>query len=673
MTALKDWMKAVESGVTPLFAGLPARPKEDSAEQRFLRRASHRVARGGADALLQAAYEEGGAWRNEAAELKSAQLRPQTTPLSPALVQVREFIEGCPSFVSLLGGETWLVSTFSKPWKGTMRSSEPAPHPRRQMNSVRTVVPHQVQKFGEKLIGFAFNELLFLHRETLAIDKRVAAGPKPKSEKLTCMATRTDGTFLITGDSEGVVRRFDGKGAKLFEATPHHGGQIHHVAISSDGKRAVSVALDGVRVWDVATLAQELFHEERATRCATFTPQGMLLACVDRPKDGTRELLIFDGKKSPRRIELSYGPREMLALPGNRVAIACDEGPILIVELTTGESKVLRGHGAQPGGMAYSSELGLLATTSYDGSLRWWDVDLAEASEAAPQISQLLAGTEGSLVEHSGEIQLTVNGKTVVFELNGDELALSPDCKTGALRDGNETVHVLHASGKTKTVELPFAVGRMLFIDDATLLLAGRAGAVWVDAGKGKVSGKAEFSLAGDVCALGQTSAKEARVVSRTGATALIDLTKKKATVAPTLALGSAEVQCFDDGGDALTLSDMNIDGQVVRGWVQRCAVATGKSLAAWPVTQQQTDENYPRPLAGTGHVYGPVTGLVALAGQRVALASWDGSVRVISKAGEQVLRYDADTALSALTASPDGTLWAVEISGRVVQLDSVA
>ena len=67
------------------------------------------------------------------------------------------------------------------------------------------------------------------------------------------------------------------------------------------------------------------------------------------------------------------------------------------------------------------------------------------------------------------------------------------------------------------------------------------------------------------------------------------------------------------------------------------------------------------------------VTGLVALTGQRIALASWDGSVRIISKSGEQLMRYDADTALSALAASPDGTLWVAEISGRLVQLDGGA
>ena len=674
MTELKDWMTAVEAGVTPLFAGLPARPKDDSVEQRFLRRASHRVARGGADALMQAAFEEGGALGAEAATIKSAQLRPQASPLSPALVQVREFIEGSPSFVTSLGGENWLVSTFSKPWKGTMRSSEMAPHPRREMNSVRTVVPHQVQKFGEKLVGFAFNELLFLNRETLAIDKRVAAGPKPKSEKLNCMVTRTDGTFLITGDSEGVVRRFDGKGAKLFEAKPHHGGQIHHLALTSDGKRCASVAADGIRVWDVATLNEELFHEERAVRCIAFTPQGVMVAGLDRPKDGTRELLIFDGKKVPRRIELAYGPREILVLPpGNRAVVACDEGPILVIDLATGACKSLLGHGAHPGGLAYSNELGVLASTSQDGSLRWWDVDQAEDIAAPIQISKMIAGVDSRLVEHGSETHFTVKGKTVVFELSGDEIALAPDGKTGALLESSQTVQVLHATGKAKAVELPFAVRRMLFLDDATLLLAGREGAVWIDVSKGKVGGKAEYALAGDVCALGHVSAKEARVVSVSGATVIIDLVKKKAAAAPSLALGGAEVKCFDDAGDAMTLGDFNIDGQVVRGWVQRCAVATGKTLAGWPETQQQTDENHPRPVAGTGHVYGPVTGLVALTGQRIALASWDGSVRIISKTGEQLMRYDADTALSALAASPDGTLWAAEISGRLVQLSGGA
>ena len=139
---------------------------------------------------------------------------------------------------------------------------------------------------------------MLLERRDLAVDKKIAGGLKRASEKLTCLIAGPAAAY--TGDSEGVVRRLDAK-HKLVAAKVKHASGVHHLALSQDGARLASVAPDGVRVWSADALKEEFFHAEKAVRCVGFTAEGTLLAAVDRPKDGARELLVFAAGAAPTR------------------------------------------------------------------------------------------------------------------------------------------------------------------------------------------------------------------------------------------------------------------------------------------------------------------------------------------------------------------------------------
>src|SRR5690606_38577004 len=124
-----------------------------------------------------------------------------------------------------------------------------------------------------------------------------------------------------------------------------------------------------------------------------FTADNTLVAAVDRPKDDTRELLVFAGGAAPRRTSLPLSPRELVAIDRDRVVIACDEGPLLVVEVASGRvAGGLLGHGPQPGGLAWSAAHGLVASTSADGSLRLWDPALAEPVGPLARVDGLAAG-----------------------------------------------------------------------------------------------------------------------------------------------------------------------------------------------------------------------------------------------------------------------------------------
>ncbi|MDC0673717.1 WD40 repeat domain-containing protein [Nannocystis radixulma] len=671
-TTLADLMGAVDTqGPAALFAALPARPADDTAAQRFWRRASHRVARGGTRALLQAALEEGGSFADEARPLavKAGILLPTGPAPAPALVQVREFPLGAPAFVVALSDGRLLVSLFAGTWQGALAEPPTVAHPRREVTSNRTPTPKQVQPFGAGRIGITTSDLVLMHADTLAVDKKIAGGPKKASEKLMCLVAGDDAAY--TGDSEGIVRRLDGK-HKLTAAKTRHAGGVHHLALASDGARLASVAPDGLRVWSAAALKEEFFHAEKAVRCVGFTPAGTLVAAVDRPKDGARELLVFRGGTTPARTQLPLATRELVAIDDDRVVIACDEGPLLLVELATGRiAGCILGHGPQPGGLAWSATLGLVASTSADGSLRLWDPNRAEPLGPLPRVDGLAAGGASLLLDRGDYVEFTVGSTTVTVDITGDELLVRPDGQLGVVRNG-QTVHLVAPDGSVRELELDLEVQQMTFVPAGALLAAGPEGAAWIDPSKAKVTSTAAYSLTGDLCALGPIADAEARVVSRAGSTAVLAPGKKKPAVITVELAGGAEPEFILGPGTVATLASFAAEGQVWSALLARVTYPEGQVLTTWPKVQQVESANYPAPLPGQTHFHGRIAAFVQAGADTLAAVGNDGTLRVISLAqGEELLRYDADNALANLAAAGDGSFWAVDVSGRLLRLAS--
>ncbi|MFZ6179937.1 WD40 repeat domain-containing protein [Nannocystis pusilla] len=671
-TTLADLLGAVDSqGARALFEQLPARPADDTAAQRFWRRASHRVARGGARALLQAALEEGGPIADEARPLlvrAGAVLRPVGPAPSPALVQAREFPQGAPAFVVALADGRFLVSAFAGPWQGALAEPPAVPHPRREVTSSRVAAPKQVQPFGDALLGFTASDLVLLDRHTLAVDKKVAGGLKRASEKLTCLIAGQAAAY--TGDSEGVVRRLDAK-HKLVAAKVKHASGVHHLALSPDGARLASVAPDGVRLWSADALKEELFHAEKAVRCVGFTADSTLVAAVDRPRDGARELLVFAAGAAPTRTSLPFSPRELVAIDGGRVVIACDEGPLLLVELATGRVVgSLLGHGPQPGGLAWSAALGLVASTSSDGSLRLWDPARAEPVGPLARVDGLAAGGASLLVDRGDNVEFTVGGATVSVDVTGDELVVRRDGQLAVARNG-QTLHFIAPDGSTRELELDLDVQRTTFLPSGALLAAGPEGAAWIDPAAAKVTSKAAYALTGDLCALGAVGDAEARVITRAGSTAVLAPGKKKPAVTTVELEGGADAE-FVLGPDAVaTLGSFQAEGQVWSALLARVTYPGGQVLSTWPKVQHAENANYPAPLPGEPHFHGAIAAVIEAGADDLAAVSRDGTLRVVSLAGgTELLRYDADNALVDLAAAGDGGFWAVDVSGRLLRLE---
>ncbi|MFI5882965.1 DNA-binding protein [Streptomyces sp. NPDC051554] len=213
---------------------------------------------------------------------------------------------------------------------------------------------------------------------------------KPLTTGFSVVAFSPDGKTLATGGSEGVdldgyngneglIRLWDVKTRRpVGRPLTGPSGEIVDVAFSRDGKTLAAVSEDAngaVWLWDVAD------HQQVGTRLTSgaalaFSPDGRTLAIASGYDEYT--VLLWD-VASRRQVgtPLNHtGSVFLLASSPDGHTLATAEGAIVrLWDITThhqlGES--LTGSTTEVGGMAFSHDGKILATTSFNG-LQLWDV-----------------------------------------------------------------------------------------------------------------------------------------------------------------------------------------------------------------------------------------------------------------------------------------------------------
>jgi WD40 repeat protein len=98
-----------------------------------------------------------------------------------------------------------------------------------------------------------------------------------------------DGTRVVSGDHDNVVRVRDAVTLETLLEMPGHGGPIRQIRVSADGRYALSAGYDGTaRYWDLETGALvRLFpgHDGRALTSIAIAPDGQTVALGS--SDGT--------------------------------------------------------------------------------------------------------------------------------------------------------------------------------------------------------------------------------------------------------------------------------------------------------------------------------------------------------------------------------------------------
>lgn len=239
-----------------------------------------------------------------------------------------------------------------------------------------------------------------------------------------------------------------------------HGGPIKGVAISPDGRHALTASFDySVGVWDVDTGARQAWLEghRAAVNAVAFAGDGRALSAGDdfalilwNLSDG-QVIRQFDGHKG-KILDIALSP------DGGFAATAGWDGWIGIWDLS-GNAPVrwLKGHKGNVNDSVFSGDGTRLYSASYDGTVRVWDL---ASGNSRPMVSHGFGVNHVVLNEAAGwlaygaldgavrVVDLATEGE--IADLSADRkpilaLAPSPDDTRLAVGDGEGYVMIIDA------------------------------------------------------------------------------------------------------------------------------------------------------------------------------------------------------------------------------------
>jgi cytochrome c len=269
-----------------------------------------------------------------------------------------------------------------------------------------------------------------------------------------------------------------------------HGGPVRALAVSAEGKTAVSGSFDTSAIrWSLErnTAEQVLrFHDGAVNAVAMLPDDRIATGGADarvgiwRPGE-QRPQIVFDGHDAPV-VSLAVSP------DGTTLASASWDRTARLWLLSGGVPRVLEGHQQNVNGVAFLPDGKALVSAGYDATLRIWPLTGATAPTVtalptplnavvvAPDGEILCAGADGNVyfLSATGEFRGNVNvGATPIIAL-----AISPDGALLAAAGIGDTVAVI-GRAERRVVQTLIGPGlpvwsAAFFPDNRTLLTGGR-------------------------------------------------------------------------------------------------------------------------------------------------------------------------------------------------------
>ncbi|MFN3655880.1 MAG: c-type cytochrome [Pseudolabrys sp.] len=203
-----------------------------------------------------------------------------------------------------------------------------------------------------------------------------------------------------------------------------HGGPVRALAISPDGKAAVSGSFDTSAVrWSLErnVAEQVLRFHDAAVNAVVWLKDGRLATASE---DG-RIALWTAGKAQPDRVlEGHTAPVAGLAASpdGKTLASASWDHTIRLWPLAGGAPRVLEGHTMNVNGVAFTADGKALVSAGYDATLRIWPLD-----GGSPQVRKLPSALNTVALAPDGEIATAgADGKVYLLSPQADVIAEVP-------------------------------------------------------------------------------------------------------------------------------------------------------------------------------------------------------------------------------------------------------
>jgi RNA polymerase sigma factor (sigma-70 family) len=223
---------------------------------------------------------------------------------------------------------------------------------------------------------------------------------------VNAVAFSPDAKVLATASWDKTARLWDAAGGAQLRILQGHSGEVYSVAFSPDGRSLVTGSQDHTAgIWDISTgrARRALKGHADVVEAVAFSPDAKLVATGSWDKTvrlwdaasgkeirnltgNTVEVLSVAFSPDGRLLASASGGWGNASLPNNTPA----PGEVIVWDVATGKIvATLRGHRDRIFGLAFSPDGKLLASASWDGTVKIWQSDQAVGLRPPRQLDRL--------------------------------------------------------------------------------------------------------------------------------------------------------------------------------------------------------------------------------------------------------------------------------------------
>jgi WD40 repeat protein len=221
------------------------------------------------------------------------------------------------------------------------------------------------------------------------------------------VAVTPDGRRAVSASWDKTLKVWDLESGSMLRTLEGHTAHVYGVAVTPDGTRAVSASWDHtLKVWDLDTgrMLRTLEGHSDSVSAVAVTPDGK--RAISASGDHTLKLWDLESGRALRTLEghaqSVFGVA--VAPDGKRAVSASGDKTLKLWDLDTGIAlRTLEGHTAGVYGVAVTPDGKRAVSASYDHTLKLWDLDTGSAIRA-------LEGHSDSVTD----VAVTPDGKRAV-------------------------------------------------------------------------------------------------------------------------------------------------------------------------------------------------------------------------------------------------------------------